>query len=74
MDDQQLRQAQDPLADYEEPGPRHPANRRLVALVVALFLAAITAMTMGYSLFKAPPTPDRTRPLPRVIPRQGAVR
>lgn len=64
----------DPFLDEEPAGPRHTPARKVTALIVALFLAIITALTMGYSLFKAPPTPERTAPLPAIIPHQGAVR
>jgi hypothetical protein len=60
--------------DQDQLGPRHTRSRRLVALMVAVFLLAITVLAAGYSLFRAPPVPDRTRPLPPVIPEQGAVR
>ena len=65
---------EDPSQDDEPAGPRHTPARKVTALIVAVFLAIITALTMGYSLFKAPPTPARTAPLPAVIPHQGAVR
>ncbi len=65
---------EDPFADEEPSGPRHTPARKVTALIVALFLAVITALTMGFSLFKGPPTPERTVPLPPVIPHQGAVR
>jgi hypothetical protein len=51
----------------------HPRHRRLVALVIAAFLLAMTILAAGYSLLRAPPTPSRTRPLPVVVPTQGAV-
>ena len=66
-----LLELRDPEEDY---GPRHSRRRRIVALVVVLFLLAISAMATGFSLFWAPPTPERTRPLPVVLPEQGAVR
>jgi hypothetical protein len=53
---------------------RHPPSRRLLALIVALALLAVTLLAAGYMLLRAPPHPDRTRPLPRVTPPQGAVR
>jgi len=52
----------------------HPASRRLVALIIALALLAITVLAAGYSLLHAPPHPERTAPLPPPIPTQGAVR
>jgi hypothetical protein len=54
--------------------PKHTPRRRLVALIVALFFLAISIFAAGYSLFGPPPHPDRTRPLPPMIPHQGAVR
>ncbi len=48
--------------------------KRLMALIIALFLLAMTILAASYNLFRAPPIPDRTRPLPPVIPTQGAVR
>ena len=59
--------------DTPQVRPRAPLMR-LVALIVALFLLAITVLAAGYSLFGAPAHPDRTRPLPPHIPTQGAVR
>jgi len=53
---------------------RHPPSRRVLALIVALALLAITLLAAGYMLLRAPPHPDRTRPLPPVLPSQGAVR
>jgi hypothetical protein len=42
--------------------------------VVALFLLAVTVMATGFWLLRKPPHPERTRPLPPVLPVQGAVR
>ncbi len=52
----------------------HSPGYRVVALLLTLALIGITIMGTGYSLFRAPPTPERTRPLPELIPEQGAVR
>ena len=61
-------------ADEEPAGPRFSRRGRLLALIVALFLLAMTLLAAGYTLFRAPPHPERTRPLPPHIPHQGAAR
>ncbi len=52
----------------------HPRHRQLVALLIAAFFLAMTILAAGFSLLQDQPTPARTRPLPVVIPLQGAVR
>lgn len=52
---------------------RHSARRRAVALLVALVLFGISLLAAGYSLFRGPPAPKRTRPLPEYIPEPGAI-
>jgi len=57
----------------EELVKEHPRHRQVVALAIAAFLLAMTILAAGFSLLRAQPTPSRTRPLPVVVPTQGAV-
>jgi hypothetical protein len=61
------------LDDEEELVKVHPPARRVVALIIAGCLLAMTIFATGFSLLRAPPTPSRTRPLPLVVPAQGAI-
>ena len=66
----------DPLADAEPfDKTQRPSTRlKLAALVVAAVLAAMSVLAASYSLFKGRPSPEMTRPLPRHVPTQGAIR
>jgi hypothetical protein len=69
----------DPVPDLgreedEELVKVHPPARRVVALVIAGCLLAMTLLAAGFSLLRAPPFPSRTRPLPPLVPSQGALR
>ncbi|MCA9666015.1 MAG: hypothetical protein KC503_10520 [Myxococcales bacterium] len=75
LDARQADPSYDPLADAEPFERRPPSGRRrLVALIIALALAGISVLAATYSMFKGRPHPDQTRPLPRHVPRPGAVR
>jgi hypothetical protein len=66
----------DPALNLDEDDERvqeHPRHQRVVALVIAAFLLAMTILAAGFSLLRAQPTPSRTRPLPVVVPSQGGV-
>lgn len=52
----------------------HGPRRRALALAVALFFILFAILAAGYGIFGAPPTPERTRPIPSHIPTQGAIR
>ncbi len=54
--------------------PAHGPRRRALALAVALVFILFAVLAAGYGIFGAPPTPERTRPLPPSIPAQGAIR
>jgi len=58
----------------EELVKEHPRHRQLIAAAIAVFFLAMTILAAGYSLLQDQPTPARTRPLPPVIPAQGAIR
>ena len=54
--------------------PAHSRRTRLVAFVIAAVMLGFVALAAGGSLFGRPPTPENTRPVPFVPPRQGAIR
>lgn len=63
------------MAAYEPPeGRQFSRTFKALALIVALFFVGIGVLSAGYSLLRAPPEPQRTRPLPPAIPHQGALR
>ncbi len=53
--------------------PPHSRRTRLLALLIAGLVLGFVALAAGGSLFGRPPTPENTRPLPRLVPVQGAI-